>query len=137
MYFEMVNGQPAALQPRKNTMIVQPGASAQFDDRKRARRLGVPLSPPLSHAWRHDADHHGHGSRSSDLMRIVIGMLAAASHRHRMAQEHGAHKVTPVPPCSPVDTRTRDRPSRRTRDAERRTNSRFRLNRPSHRIEHR
>ncbi len=31
MYFEMVNGQPAALQPRKNTMIVQPGASAQFD----------------------------------------------------------------------------------------------------------
>jgi hypothetical protein len=31
MYFEMVNGQPTALQPRKNTMIVQPGASAQFD----------------------------------------------------------------------------------------------------------
>ena len=31
MFFEMVNGQPAALQPRKNTMIVQPGASAQFD----------------------------------------------------------------------------------------------------------
>ena len=31
MFFEMVNGQPAASQPRKNTMIVQPGASAQFD----------------------------------------------------------------------------------------------------------
>ena len=31
MFFEMVNGQAAALQPRKNTMIVQPGASAQFD----------------------------------------------------------------------------------------------------------
>ena len=31
MFFEMVNGQPAELQPRKNTMIVQPGASAQFD----------------------------------------------------------------------------------------------------------
>jgi FtsP/CotA-like multicopper oxidase with cupredoxin domain len=31
MFFEMVNGQPASLQPRKNTMIVQPGASAQFD----------------------------------------------------------------------------------------------------------
>ena len=31
MFFEMVNGQPSALQPRKNTMIVQPGASAQFD----------------------------------------------------------------------------------------------------------
>ncbi len=31
MFFELVNGQPAALQPRKNTMIVQPGASAQFD----------------------------------------------------------------------------------------------------------
>ncbi|WP_081984504.1 copper resistance system multicopper oxidase [Sphingomonas sp. 35-24ZXX] len=31
LFFEMVNGQPAALQPRKNTMIVQPGASAQFD----------------------------------------------------------------------------------------------------------
>ena len=31
MFFEMVNGQPADLQPRKNTMIVQPGASAQFD----------------------------------------------------------------------------------------------------------
>lgn len=31
MFFEMVNGQSPALQPRKNTMIVQPGASAQFD----------------------------------------------------------------------------------------------------------
>jgi CopA family copper-resistance protein len=31
MFFEMVNGQPADRQPRKNTMIVQPGASAQFD----------------------------------------------------------------------------------------------------------
>ncbi len=31
MFFELVNGQPAASQPRKNTMIVQPGASAQFD----------------------------------------------------------------------------------------------------------
>lgn len=31
MFFEMVNGQSASLQPRKNTMIVQPGASAQFD----------------------------------------------------------------------------------------------------------
>ncbi|MXO73499.1 copper resistance system multicopper oxidase [Alteraurantiacibacter buctensis] len=31
MFFEMVNGQSAALQPRKNTMVVQPGASAQFD----------------------------------------------------------------------------------------------------------
>ena len=31
LFFEMVNRQPAELQPRKNTMIVQPGASAQFD----------------------------------------------------------------------------------------------------------
>jgi len=31
MFFEMVNGQSPALQPRKNTMIVQPGASATFD----------------------------------------------------------------------------------------------------------
>jgi CopA family copper-resistance protein len=31
LFFEMVNGQPADRQPRKNTMIVQPGASAQFD----------------------------------------------------------------------------------------------------------
>jgi CopA family copper-resistance protein len=31
LFFEMVNGQSAELQPRKNTMIVQPGASAQFD----------------------------------------------------------------------------------------------------------
>ena len=31
MFFEMVNGQPAERQPRKNTMIVQPGSSAQFD----------------------------------------------------------------------------------------------------------
>ena len=31
MFFEMVNGQSASLQPRKNTMIVQPGASATFD----------------------------------------------------------------------------------------------------------
>ncbi len=31
MFFELVNGQPAESQPRKNTMIVQPGASATFD----------------------------------------------------------------------------------------------------------
>jgi FtsP/CotA-like multicopper oxidase with cupredoxin domain len=31
MFFEMVNGEAPELQPRKNTMIVQPGASAQFD----------------------------------------------------------------------------------------------------------
>jgi len=31
MFFELVNGQSAANQPRKNVVIVQPGASAQFD----------------------------------------------------------------------------------------------------------
>lgn len=31
MFFELVNGQDAARQPRKHTLIVQPGASAQFD----------------------------------------------------------------------------------------------------------
>lgn len=31
MFFELVNGQDAARQPRKNIVIVQPGASAQFD----------------------------------------------------------------------------------------------------------
>jgi CopA family copper-resistance protein len=31
MFFELVNGQNAAHQPRKNVVIVQPGASAQFD----------------------------------------------------------------------------------------------------------
>ena len=31
MFFELVNGQPPAQQPRKNIVIVQPGASAQFD----------------------------------------------------------------------------------------------------------
>ena len=31
MFFELVNGQPPAQQPRKNMVIVQPGASAQFD----------------------------------------------------------------------------------------------------------
>ena len=31
MFFELVNGQSAAHQPRKNVVIVQPGASAQFD----------------------------------------------------------------------------------------------------------
>ncbi|WP_156840624.1 copper resistance system multicopper oxidase [Novosphingobium aquimarinum] len=31
MFFELVNGQSAAHQPRKNIVIVQPGASAQFD----------------------------------------------------------------------------------------------------------
>lgn len=31
MFFELVNGQNAAYQPRKNVVIVQPGASAQFD----------------------------------------------------------------------------------------------------------
>lgn len=31
MFFELVNGQAASNQPRKNVVIVQPGASAQFD----------------------------------------------------------------------------------------------------------
>ena len=31
MFFELVNGADAARQPRKNVVIVQPGASAQFD----------------------------------------------------------------------------------------------------------
>ena len=31
MFFELVNGENAAHQPRKNVVIVQPGASAQFD----------------------------------------------------------------------------------------------------------
>lgn len=31
MFFELVNGQDAAHQPRKNVVVVQPGASAQFD----------------------------------------------------------------------------------------------------------
>ena len=31
MFFELVNGQDAAQQPRKNVVVVQPGASAQFD----------------------------------------------------------------------------------------------------------
>jgi CopA family copper-resistance protein len=31
MFFELVNGESAAHQPRKNIVIVQPGASAQFD----------------------------------------------------------------------------------------------------------
>jgi FtsP/CotA-like multicopper oxidase with cupredoxin domain len=31
MFFELVNGEDAAHQPRKNIVIVQPGASAQFD----------------------------------------------------------------------------------------------------------
>jgi CopA family copper-resistance protein len=31
MFFELVNGEDAAYQPRKNVVIVQPGASAQFD----------------------------------------------------------------------------------------------------------
>ena len=31
MFFELVNGKDAAHQPRKNVLVVQPGASAQFD----------------------------------------------------------------------------------------------------------
>jgi FtsP/CotA-like multicopper oxidase with cupredoxin domain len=31
MFFEVVNGQSAAHQPRKNVLVVQPGASASFD----------------------------------------------------------------------------------------------------------
>jgi CopA family copper-resistance protein len=31
MFFELVNGEDAAHQPRKNVVVVQPGASAQFD----------------------------------------------------------------------------------------------------------
>lgn len=67
MFFEMVNGQPAALQPRKNTMIVQPGASAQFD---------LTANEPGDWAFHCHLLYHMHGGMMQTV--TVMGPGAAA-----------------------------------------------------------
>lgn len=67
MFFEMVNGQSAALQPRKNTMIVQPGASAQFD---------LTANEPGDWAFHCHLLYHMHGGMMQTV--TVVGPGAAA-----------------------------------------------------------
>ena len=67
MFFEMVNGQPAGLQPRKNTMVVQPGASAQFD---------LTADEPGDWAFHCHLLYHMHGGMMQTV--TVVGPEAAA-----------------------------------------------------------
>ncbi|AOF98665.1 copper-resistance, CopA family protein (plasmid) [Blastomonas sp. RAC04] len=67
MFFEMVNGQSAALQPRKNTMIVQPGASAQFD---------LTANEPGDWAFHCHLLYHMHGGMMQTV--TVVGPEAAS-----------------------------------------------------------
>ena len=61
MFFELVNGQDAARQPRKHTLIVQPGASAQFD---------LSANEPGDWAFHCHLLYHMHGG----MMQIVTVM---------------------------------------------------------------
>lgn len=67
MFFEMVNGQTAALQPRKNTMVVQPGASAQFD---------LTANEPGDWAFHCHLLYHMHGGMMQTV--TVVGPEVAA-----------------------------------------------------------
>jgi CopA family copper-resistance protein len=67
LFFEMVNGQPAELQPRKNTMIVQPGASAQFD---------LTANEPGDWAFHCHLLYHMHGGMMQTV--TVVGPEAAS-----------------------------------------------------------
>lgn len=67
MFFEMVNGQSAELQPRKNTMIVQPGASAQFD---------LTANEPGDWAFHCHLLYHMHGGMMQTV--TVVGPESAA-----------------------------------------------------------
>ena len=61
MFFELVNGQPPAHQPRKNIVTVQPGASATFD---------VTANEPGDWAFHCHLLYHMHGG----MMQIVTVM---------------------------------------------------------------
>jgi CopA family copper-resistance protein len=67
MFFELVNGESAAHQPRKNVVIVQPGASAQFD---------LTANEPGDWAFHCHLMYHMHGGMMQTV--TVVGPGAAA-----------------------------------------------------------
>ncbi|MFN3498933.1 MAG: copper resistance system multicopper oxidase [Erythrobacter sp.] len=67
MFFELVNGAEPAHQPRKNTVIVQPGASAQFD---------LTANEPGDWAFHCHLLYHMHGGMMQTVS--VMGPQAAA-----------------------------------------------------------
>ena len=67
MFFELVNGHEAAQQPRKNVVIVQPGASAQFD---------LTANEPGDWAFHCHLLYHMHGGMMQTV--TVVGPEGAA-----------------------------------------------------------
>jgi len=67
MFFELVNGQSAPNQPRKNVVIVQPGASAQFD---------LTANEPGDWAFHCHLLYHMHGGMMQTV--TVVGPEGAA-----------------------------------------------------------
>ncbi|WP_417613402.1 copper resistance system multicopper oxidase [Parasphingorhabdus sp.] len=67
MFFELVNGESAAHQPRKNVVIVQPGASAQFD---------FTANEPGDWAFHCHLMYHMHGGMMQTV--TVVGPEAAS-----------------------------------------------------------
>ena len=67
MFFELVNGESAAHQPRKNVVIVQPGASAQFD---------LTANEPGDWAFHCHLMYHMHGGMMQTV--TVVGPEAAS-----------------------------------------------------------
>jgi CopA family copper-resistance protein len=66
LFFELVNGQPPAHQPRKNVVIVQPGASATFD---------LTANEPGDWAFHCHLLYHMHGGMMQTV--TVVGPEAA------------------------------------------------------------
>ena len=62
-FFEIVNGQPPGSSRSSTPSTSSPAASSTRPDRRCARRLGVPLPPPVPHACRHDARRHRAAAR--------------------------------------------------------------------------
>lgn len=67
IFFELVNGEAAAHQPRKNVVIVQPGASAQFD---------LTANEPGDWAFHCHLMYHMHGGMMQTV--TVVGPEAAS-----------------------------------------------------------
>ena len=67
MFFELVNGNNAARQPRKNVVVVQPGASAQFD---------LTANEPGDWAFHCHLLYHMHGGMMQTV--TVVGPEGAA-----------------------------------------------------------
>src|SRR3546814_10450722 len=82
---------------------VQTGALPIY--RRCARRLGVPLSPPLPHACRHDARRQRPPAGRGSMIRLALTFASTGALIFAVpavAQDHSIHEM---PPAEPAEAR--------------------------------